>query len=168
MSQCSVPPIQVNLINCASLYALKYRHGRGSRASRPDKVGATQTDEPSCLQLVPFVLGHDESLVVAQRRYGVAHPMYEQTSALDVLRRREFKRLKSCRAYLDYTGASLYPESLIRYHADILSKNVFGNPHSASPRFDFQLPCDSRQLKASPTVARYYPQDMFKPHAMRC
>jgi molybdenum cofactor sulfurtransferase len=128
MSQCSVPPSQAN---CASLHALKYRHGCGSQPS------ATQTDERLPLQLVPFVLGHDESLVIAQRRYVVAHPMYEQTSALDVLRRREFKRLKSCRAYLDYTGASLYPESLIRYHADILNKNVFGNPHSTSPRSDF-------------------------------
>jgi len=98
--------------------------------------------DASSLHLVPFVLGHNESLTVAQRRYLVDHPIYAQTSPLDRLRRREFKRLRSCRAYLDYTGAGLYPESLIRHHADILNKHVFGNPHSISPRFDlfyFQL-----------------------------
>jgi hypothetical protein len=55
---------------------------------------------------------------------------------LDELRQSDFKRLDdpshpSC--YLDYTGAGLYPESLAASFADLLSKNVYGNPHSTNP-----------------------------------
>jgi selenocysteine lyase/cysteine desulfurase len=50
------------------------------------------------------------------------------------LRRREYSRLDTGRAvYLDYTGAGLYPESLITRHSQLLAAEVFGNPHSASP-----------------------------------
>lgn len=86
--------------------------------------------------LAPFSLHHNESIAVAQRRFLVANPLYNQTSPLDQFRRREFKRLKTTGAYLDYTGAGLYPESLVREHAELLSKHVLGNPHSASPRFE--------------------------------
>jgi selenocysteine lyase/cysteine desulfurase len=47
------------------------------------------------------------------------------------LRRREFTRLAG--TYLDYTGAALYPESLVLDHARLLAAGVFGNPHSESP-----------------------------------
>ncbi|EFP83645.1 hypothetical protein PGTUg99_005219 [Puccinia graminis f. sp. tritici] len=55
---------------------------------------------------------------------------------LDELRQSDFKRLDdpshpSC--YLDYTGAGLYPESLAASFADLLTKNVYGNPHSTNP-----------------------------------
>ncbi len=50
------------------------------------------------------------------------------------LRSREFGRLDaSGHVYLDYTGSALYPESLVRAHADMLCKGVFGNPHSRNP-----------------------------------
>lgn len=50
------------------------------------------------------------------------------------LRRREFSRLDDDgHVYVDYTGAALYPESLVRGHAEMLAKGVFGNPHSRSP-----------------------------------
>jgi molybdenum cofactor sulfurtransferase len=50
------------------------------------------------------------------------------------LRRREYSRLDAARdVYLDYTGAGLYPESLISRHSQILASQVFGNPHSDSP-----------------------------------
>lgn len=53
---------------------------------------------------------------------------------LSSLRRNEFSRLdKSGSVYLDYTGAALYPETLVTNHARWLSKNVAGNPHSTSP-----------------------------------
>lgn len=83
-----------------------------------------------------FTLREGESLDSAQRRYISANPVYKQSAPLDTLRRREFKRLRTCRAYLDYTGAGLYPESLVKDHANLLSKNLFGNPHSTSPRFE--------------------------------
>ena len=35
--------------------------------------------------------------------------------------------------YLDYTGGGLHADSQVRLHADLLARNVFGNPHSASP-----------------------------------
>ena len=50
------------------------------------------------------------------------------------LRRREFARLDANgHAYLDYTGAALYPDSLVRSHAAMLRDAVLGNPHSDSP-----------------------------------
>lgn len=49
------------------------------------------------------------------------------------LRAREFARLDaSGSAYLDYTGAALYPESLIQRAASQLAAGVYGNPHSES------------------------------------
>lgn len=50
------------------------------------------------------------------------------------LRAREFARLDARGdVYLDYTGSALYPESLVREHAELLCSSVFGNPHSESP-----------------------------------
>ena len=56
-------------------------------------------------------------------------------SALDAgtLRRREFARLDARGlVYLDYTGAALYPASLVRRDAQRLARSVLGNPHSES------------------------------------
>ncbi|HEU4885017.1 MAG TPA: aminotransferase class V-fold PLP-dependent enzyme [Longimicrobium sp.] len=50
------------------------------------------------------------------------------------LRAREFARLDARGdVYLDYTGSALYPDSLVRAHAELLRDGVFGNPHSDSP-----------------------------------
>jgi selenocysteine lyase/cysteine desulfurase len=50
------------------------------------------------------------------------------------LRAREFARLDARGdVYLDYTGSALYPESLVRAHAELLCGSVLGNPHSDSP-----------------------------------
>ena len=47
------------------------------------------------------------------------------------LRAREFARLDEAdHAYLDYTGAALYPQCLVDVHADMLRHAVLGNPHS--------------------------------------
>ncbi|KAF8309410.1 PLP-dependent transferase [Clavulina sp. PMI_390] len=85
------------------------------------------------LKLSSFSIPSNESAKAASQRFVTAHPTYLQTSAIDDLRRREFTRLDKSGVYLDYTGAGLYPESLIREHTDLLLGNVFGNPHSASP-----------------------------------
>lgn len=46
-------------------------------------------------------------------------------------RNRELRRVvRSGVSYLDYTGAALYPESLVRADARRLVSGVFGNPHS--------------------------------------
>jgi selenocysteine lyase/cysteine desulfurase len=57
------------------------------------------------------------------------------TSAIDplvaALRTREFSRLdRDGLAYLDYTGSALYGASQLRAHHELLSRGVFGNPHS--------------------------------------
>ena len=53
---------------------------------------------------------------------------------MDELRAREFSRLDAGgHVYLDYTGGGLYAESQIRAHAETLSREVFGNPHSRNP-----------------------------------
>src|SRR5579859_2202354 len=60
-------------------------------------------------------------------------PEYAATSALDDLRSREFSRLDRLgHVYVDYTGSGLYAESQVRRHADLLTTQLFGNPHSIS------------------------------------
>ena len=63
------------------------------------------------------------------------YPTYAETAArLDRLRRTEYRRLDQAKqVYLDYTGASLYAESQLTLHLDLLRAGVFGNPHSVNP-----------------------------------
>jgi molybdenum cofactor sulfurtransferase len=62
-----------------------------------------------------------------------AYPEYEETRRLDALRATEYGRLDAQgHVYLDYTGGSLHAESQVREHAELLNRQVFGNPHSAS------------------------------------
>ena len=62
------------------------------------------------------------------------YPSYLETVALDELRATEYRRLdEQGQVYLDYTGGSLYAESQLKQHLDMLLSGVFGNPHSASP-----------------------------------
>ncbi|HYD53133.1 MAG TPA: aminotransferase class V-fold PLP-dependent enzyme [Gemmatimonadaceae bacterium] len=50
------------------------------------------------------------------------------------LRGAEFGRLDAeGHVYLDHTGSALYPDRLVRAHAELLRRGVFGNPHSRSP-----------------------------------
>jgi selenocysteine lyase/cysteine desulfurase len=57
-----------------------------------------------------------------------------QRPAFFQLRTHEFARLDATgQTYLDYAGSALYPASLVRAHADLLARSVFGNPHSDSP-----------------------------------
>lgn len=50
------------------------------------------------------------------------------------LRATEYSRLdKQKQIYLDFTGAGLYPESLIKWHMKLLLENTLGNPHSSNP-----------------------------------
>jgi selenocysteine lyase/cysteine desulfurase len=52
-------------------------------------------------------------------------------SFFDEIRSREFGRLEATgSAYFDYTGAALYPASLVSGDAKRLSSSVMGNPHS--------------------------------------
>jgi molybdenum cofactor sulfurtransferase len=63
-----------------------------------------------------------------------AYPAYARTQVLDRLRATEYRRLDDPgHTYLDYTGASLYGDFQVRAHMALLGREVFGNPHSASP-----------------------------------
>lgn len=63
-----------------------------------------------------------------------AYPIYASTAALDGLCAREYARLDAAgHVYLGYSGGGLYAESQLRQHHDLLSRNVFGNPHSHNP-----------------------------------
>jgi molybdenum cofactor sulfurtransferase len=62
------------------------------------------------------------------------YPGYVKTALLDKLRATEYRRLDDQhQVYLDYTGASLYAESQLQKHFEMLRSGVFGNPHSANP-----------------------------------
>ncbi len=64
------------------------------------------------------------------RRY----PDYAAHAQLDALRASDYARLdRTGHIYLDYTGGGLYAESQLRRHHDLLTGNVFGNPHSQNP-----------------------------------
>jgi selenocysteine lyase/cysteine desulfurase len=65
--------------------------------------------------------------------FGRRWPGYA-SELLDADRRDDFARLdRHGDVYVDYTGAGLYPESLVRAHADRLTAGTFGNPHSTNP-----------------------------------
>ena len=61
-------------------------------------------------------------------------PDYKKTALLDELRATEYRRLdERSQVYLDYTGGSLYAESQLQKHFELLRSGVLGNPHSANP-----------------------------------
>ena len=73
------------------------------------------------------------------------------------LRADEFGRLdEGGHVYLDYTGAGLYAESQVRAHADLLSRGVFGNPHSRNPT---SLAATELCERARERVLRYFNAD---------
>lgn len=70
----------------------------------------------------------------AQTEFFSAYPQYVMTQTLDELRVTEYARLdRQGHIYLDYTGGGLYADSQIRAHTEMLTQNVFGNPHSTNP-----------------------------------
>jgi molybdenum cofactor sulfurtransferase len=70
-------------------------------------------------------------LARAEAAFLAANPDF---ATLDELRATEYGRLDARGdVYLDYTGGSLYAESQIEEHMQILREGVYGNPHSASP-----------------------------------
>lgn len=63
-----------------------------------------------------------------------SHPSWIRGVYLDLLRSTDYKRLDQLRhIYLDYTGGSLYAESQLTRHMELLRHDVLGNPHSTNP-----------------------------------
>ncbi len=62
------------------------------------------------------------------------YPEYAETEIIDRLRATEYRRLdEQHQVYLDYTGGSLYCDSQVEQHIDLLRTSVLGNPHSHNP-----------------------------------
>jgi molybdenum cofactor sulfurtransferase len=75
-----------------------------------------------------------EDLAAEYARFLETRPAYAGTAALDELRKIEYGRLDRLgHVYLDYTGASVYAESQLTRHHELLAGGVFGNPHSHNP-----------------------------------
>ena len=76
------------------------------------------------------------------------------------LRSREFSRLDEAdHAYLDYTGAALYPLSLVESHAAMLRRAVLGNPHSESQA---SLASSALLAEARERVRRFFHGDDYE------
>lgn len=75
-----------------------------------------------------------ESMPAALAAFRQDYPAFDTTQLLDDLRARDFARLDEAHhTYLDYTGGGLYGASQLREHMELLTHNVFGNPHSSNP-----------------------------------
>lgn len=97
-----------------------------AECGNPISATAVLTLEPPATDLPPL----QEALAAFQLKY----PLFSTTHRLDELRATEYGRLdQTGQIYLDYTGSGLYAESQLRLHLELLSTNVFGNPHSDNP-----------------------------------
>lgn len=87
-------------------------------------------------------------------------PKYATTGAYDAMRAADFARVDAQgHTYLDTTGGTLYPISLLRNHLAMLEEGVLGNPHSSNPTSSLatKLVEDARHsvlswLKADPRI----------------
>jgi hypothetical protein len=92
-------------------------------------------------------------------------PQYAQTYDLDTLREREFGRLQHPRAvYMDYMGACLYPDFLVRQHLQALTHQLIGNTHSDSPSY---ASSHFRFLLIRMLIGRHCLRNMSPPPARR-
>ena len=75
---------------------------------------------------------HLSQIDTAFAAFKKAYPTFEKTTILDDLRATDYARLDELNhVYLDYTGGSLYADSQLQKHMDLLKRNVFGNPQSS-------------------------------------
>ena len=83
--------------------------------------------------ITPSQLRDLPDLTTAEYAFLHHYPQFKN-AALASLRQTEFSRLDANgQVYLDYTGGGLYAASQLRQHQNLLSENVFGNPHSQNP-----------------------------------
>lgn len=76
---------------------------------------------------------HPQNSTFDYRQFVLTYPEYKLTWPLDNLRKSDYARLELAEeCYVDYMGAALYPESLIRVHSNTLSRSIMGNTHSMS------------------------------------
>jgi molybdenum cofactor sulfurtransferase len=76
----------------------------------------------------------DPSYAAAYAEFVRRFPGYAAGGELDAGRASDFARLDAAGdVYLDYTGGGLYAASHVQEHANLLTAQVFGNPHSTNP-----------------------------------
>lgn len=72
--------------------------------------------------------------LLADSQFLEQYAAYGQTTPLDHLPARDYARLDDHgEVYLDYTGGGLYARSQVHQHGELLTTEVFGNPHSSNP-----------------------------------
>jgi molybdenum cofactor sulfurtransferase len=93
-------------------------------------------------------------LASAETEFRSRYPAFDRDGAFAELRRSEYGRLDADgHVYLDYTGGSLYAASQVDVHADLLRKQVLGNPHSANPT---SLAASAFLQRAREVVCEYF------------
>ncbi len=86
------------------------------------------------VEMTTTSLSRNQQLEAASADFDARYPEYEKTAILDRLRETDYRRLdESKQVYLDYTGGSLYGESQLERHMELMRAEVFGNPHSNNP-----------------------------------
>ncbi|OBT40181.1 hypothetical protein VE00_08838 [Pseudogymnoascus sp. WSF 3629] len=109
----------------------------------------------SCMSGIP---GRARAHKHDEKSFIEAYPKYKSTSHIDEVRRSEYPMLDlQGHIYLDYTGAGLYSNRQLRHHQNLLSTNIFGNPHSLNPTSssmteldEYARACVLQYFKASP------------------
>lgn len=84
---------------------------------------------------VTVLVAADANQASAKAKFIEENPRWMLTVSLDEMRRTEFARLDagSGSVYLDWTGAGLYPKSVVEQHFRLLMSSTIGNPHSVNP-----------------------------------
>ncbi|KAJ7156257.1 PLP-dependent transferase [Mycena filopes] len=125
---------------CSST-AHSYTHDRDRDRERDP--GGRVDIERDLVYSASVTVTHDAA--TAYKAFLASYPAYKLTWILDTLRRTDYARLSSSsgvefneqgggegETYVDYMGGALYPESLVRVHAEFLTRGVLGNTHSVS------------------------------------
>lgn len=106
-----------------------------------------------------------EALAAFRQQY----PTFDTTHILDELRATDYARLDNQRqVYLDYTGGGLYAERQLRDYMELLSGQVFGNPHSTNPASQAMTVLVDRARRAVLDYFRASPDEyiaIFTPNA---
>ncbi|KAH9846482.1 PLP-dependent transferase [Lenzites betulinus] len=126
---------------------------REDRSSFSDRDEKRSFDPPPlyAISTTPDII-EDAAADRAYKAFLKEFPQYQLTWMLDVLRRSDFSRLdRSGETYVDYMGASIYPESLIRVCHGFLLRNLLGNTHSVSNTSRLSAACanEARQTVLS-------------------
>lgn len=106
-----------------------------------------------------------EALAAFRQQY----PSFDTTHILDELRATDYARLDNQgQVYLDYTGGGLYAERQLREYMELLSGQVFGNPHSTNPASQAMTVLVDRARRAVLDYFRASPDEyiaIFTPNA---